>query len=103
MKRLREEGFSLTQIARKLNVSKYTVFRYTKGIKKGERKEERFNVPGLGFLSSRTIGKLIEKGILKPKLSEEILEKIEGFDAVLVDDNGDRIIIKGIKKIAEIE
>jgi len=61
--------------------------------------QKKFNVPGIGQLKLLTIAKLIEKGFITVKYSLST----DKYDAVIVDDQGSKIIIKGIKKITEIE
>jgi len=60
---------------------------------------KRYNIPGLGQLKMSTVVKLIDKGILR--VSHTLPSK--DFDAIIVDDSNNPIIIKGIKKILEIE
>lgn len=60
---------------------------------------KRYNIIGIGQLKITTIAKLIEKGVITVKYNLPVDE----YDAVIVDDHNKTIIIKGIKKIMEIE
>jgi len=94
---------TLREVAKELDIAKSTVYTYTNGKHKDLVIHKNiFNIEGLGQLRISTIAKLIEKGIIKIKLSESLKRQLENYDAIKVDDSNG-IIIKGFKKILEVK
>jgi len=66
---------------------------------KNSGRYKRYNIPRLGQIKLKTLAKLIDKGWVTVKCN---IPEAKQYDAIIIDDkNG--IILKGIKKIAELE
>jgi len=64
---------------------------------------KKYNVAGLGQLKLSTIARLLDKGYVRLEIKESISNQFKEFDAILIDDSKDKIIIKGFKNIMVIE